>query len=103
LATREAEGWHRQDIMAEVRKRGSSFAEIARSVGLSRQSFTWAMIAPHPRANAAVADFLGVPLCELWPRWFDEDGKLISTTRLRPRLKPISSRRSESIPRRRAA
>jgi hypothetical protein len=64
----------------------------------------WALIKPHPRANAAIAEFLGVSLHELWPQWFDEDGKLISTTPLaRPKLKPISSPRTESRARRRAA
>ncbi len=64
----------------------------------------WALIKPHPRANAAIAEFLELPLNELWPQWFDEDGKLISTAPLeRPKVKPMSSRRFESIPRRRAA
>ena len=97
-------GWHRADIMAAVRKRGSSFAEIGRSVGLKRQTIYWAMITPHPRANAAIAEFLDVPLCELWPQWFDEDGKLISTAKLaRPALKPMSGRRYELRARSRAA
>ncbi len=97
-------GWHRADIMAAVRKRGSSFAKIACSVGLKRQTMCWAMIKPHPRANAAIAEFLGVPLRELWPQWFDEDGKVISTAPLpRPAVKPMTSRRHESSPRRCAA
>jgi Ner family transcriptional regulator len=99
-------GWHRADILAEVRKRGSNLAEIARSVGLSRQSMYWAMIAPHPRANLAVAEFLGVPASTLWPQWFDEDGKLISTTPLprpRPRREPSPRTPSASSPRQTAA
>jgi Ner family transcriptional regulator len=96
-------GWHRADILAEVRKRGTTLAGIARDNGLARQTLYWAMIEPRLRANTAIADFLDVPLNELWPQWFDENGKLISTERLRPRLKPMSARRPESIPRRRAA
>ena len=93
------EGWHRQDIMAAVRKEESSLAAIGRAIGLKRSTMVWAMIAPHPRANAAIACFLGVPMHELWPQWFDEHGKLISTAKLqRPPAKPISSRRPEFHP-----
>lgn len=83
----EKEGWHRADILAAVRKRGSTIAEIARGEGLARQTMYWAFIAPRMRANKAIADFLGLPLHELWPQWFDEDGKLIST-RPTPRPEP---------------
>ncbi|MBY6243923.1 helix-turn-helix domain-containing protein [Methylosinus sp. Sm6] len=99
-------GWHRADILAEVRKRGSTLAGIARSVGLSRHSVYWAMITPHPRANLAVAEFLGVSASTLWPQWFDEDGKLISKTPLprpRPRLEPSPRHSSASSPRQTAA
>ena len=100
----EAEGWHRADVVAAVRKRGSSLAEIARSIGLKRQSMYWALISPHVRANRAIADFLGVPLNELWPQWFDADDNLISTRMLpRPAVKHISAMTYESRPRKRAA
>ena len=71
---RQMEGWNRFDIIAAVRKKGGTLASIARSVGLSPKSIGWALLRPHPRANAAVAEFLGVPLHELWPQWFDRTG-----------------------------
>lgn len=71
-------GWHRTDVMAAVRKRGSSLAEIARNVGFKRQTMYWALIRPHLRANRAIAEFLGVPTHVLWPQWFAPDGTLIS-------------------------
>jgi hypothetical protein len=64
----------------------------------------WAMIAPHPRANTAVSRFLGVPLCELWPQWFDREGKLISRQALpRSTPEPISLRTHASRAARRVA
>ncbi|MBY6242523.1 helix-turn-helix domain-containing protein [Methylosinus sp. Sm6] len=87
------DGWHRADILAAVRKRGSTLAEIARSAGLKRQSMYWAMITPHPRANLAIAAFLGVPASSLWPQWFSEDGTLISKTPT-----PLPRLRAEPIP-----
>lgn len=68
------EGWNRFDIIAAVRKNGGTLASIARSVELSPKSVGWALIRPHLRANKAIADFLGVPLHELWPQWFDRSG-----------------------------
>lgn len=100
----QLEGWHRADILAAVRKRGSSIAEIARNVGLARQTLYWAFIFPRIRANRAIADFLGVSMHELWPQWFDAEDKLISTQALpRPKPKPISARSYESRHRREAA
>ena len=97
-------GWHRADILAAVRKRGSNLAEIARNVGLARQTLYWAFIAPRLRANRAIADFLGVSMHELWPQWFDADDKLISTQALpRPKPKPMTARTYESSHRREAA
>jgi Ner family transcriptional regulator len=103
--SKQIEGWHRADILAAVRKRGSTLADIARSVGLARQTMYWAMsTAPRLRANKAIADFLGVSLHELWPHWFDEDGKLISTQPLpRPKPQPISRAHSPSMASQRAA
>lgn len=98
------DGWHRADVLAAVRKRGANLAMLARGVGLKPQSMYWAMFSPHPRANRAIAAFLGVPLCEIWPVWFDADGNLISRQRLpRAKPKPISLRSYESRLRRRAA
>lgn len=97
-------GWHRADIMAAVRKRGSNLAEIARADGLKRQSMYWAFIRPHLRANRAIAEFLGMPLNELWPQWFDADGKLISREAThRPEIKRIARGSGPSRPRKRAA
>jgi len=96
--------WHKADIHAAVRKAGSNMSEIGRSVGLKRQTMYWALIFPHFRANRAIADFLGVSLHEIWPQWFDADGKLTSR---RPILRPgrQTSLRAErpSMPRRSAA
>ena len=77
----------RHDIMAAVRKRGSTLAGVGRSVGLSRKSMSWALIRPHLRANKAIADFLGVSLHELWPQWFDRSGG---------RIDPLSPKQTRS-------
>ncbi len=97
-------GWHRKEIIAAVGMKGSSLAAIGREVGLKRQSMSWALISPHVKANRAIAEFLGVPLHDLWPQWFDADGKLISTAALpRPAAKCSPRKSRFSIPRKYAA
>jgi len=84
--------WDRHAIRAEISRRGSSLTKIALATGLSPNSLSWALWSrPHLRANQAIADFLGVPLCELWPEWFDADGKIISTQPIaRPSADPTA-------------
>jgi Ner family transcriptional regulator len=104
LSNKGNAGWHRAEVICAVRLKGQTVAGIGRVCGLSRKSMSWALIKPHPRANRAIAEFLGVPLCELWPQWFDEGGTLISREATpRPKVQPISARAHASRPRRRAA
>lgn len=66
--------WHPEDIKAEVRKRGGTLASVARNAGLSDVSGRVAFHLPVPTANRAIAEFIGVPVNELWPQWFDAEG-----------------------------
>lgn len=66
----EKDGWHRADIIAAVRKRGSNLSRLAEQIGLSRKSMSWALGKRHPRANLAIAAFIGVDAHEIWPRFF---------------------------------
>jgi len=99
-----ATGWHPAEVICAVKMKGESLAGLARKVRLSRKTLSWALTKPHPRANRTIAEFLGVPLNELWPQWFDSDGKLISREATpRPEIKRIPRRSSPSRPRKRAA
>jgi Ner family transcriptional regulator len=91
-------GWNRFDIVAAVRKRGSTLAGVARGVGLSRKSMSWALIRPHEKANRAIAKFLEVSPHELWPAWFDTDGRRIPARSPSPRSPSPTTRVSESSP-----
>lgn len=63
-------GWHRADIIAAVRKRGSNLSRLGDAIGLSRKSMSWALGKRHPRANLAIAAFIGVDPHEIWPCFF---------------------------------
>lgn len=69
---------HKEDIKAEIRKRGSSLAELTReNMPIGDTALTICLDRPLPRANRIIAGFLGLPLNHLWPRWYDKDGKRI--------------------------
>lgn len=99
-------GWHPAEIICALKLKGESLASVGKRLtpALSRKTLSWALTKPHWRANKAIADFIGVPMCELWPQWFDEEGKLISTQPLRrPPPQRISRHTRPSMVRQRAA
>ncbi|MGD9861505.1 MAG: helix-turn-helix domain-containing protein [Marinobacterium sp.] len=64
----KVQDWHRQDIAAEIRKRGISVAELARRNGYSNPSTFYNVFKlPYPKVERIVADFLGVEPKEIWP------------------------------------
>ena len=65
-----SQNWHREDIKAEVRKRGSTLTALAARAGLAPASLSYALGKRHPRANQAIAEFIRVPLHELWPAFY---------------------------------
>lgn len=67
------DGWHPQDIIAAVRKRGSSLARLSRENGFSRNTCNRALTERFPNAHAIIADFLGLRRHDLWPRWYRRD------------------------------
>lgn len=67
-------GWHPQDIIAAVRKRGSTLQTLSRQHGFNRITFNKSVTMRFPRAHQIIADFLGVPRQEIWPQFYDENG-----------------------------
>lgn len=65
---------HPQDVMAAIRKRAGSMAELAEKKGASRSVVQAAIHRPQPTGNRIIAECLGKSVHELWPEWFDEDG-----------------------------
>ncbi|ORJ50255.1 transcriptional regulator [Kluyvera intermedia] len=68
--------WHIADILAGLKKRGTSLAALSRSAGLSSSTLANALNRPWPKGEAIIAQALNVPPETIWPdRYFDEDGK----------------------------
>ncbi|WP_092685197.1 helix-turn-helix domain-containing protein [Rhodopseudomonas pseudopalustris] len=95
-------GWHRADIVAAFRKRGTSLAEVARKHELCDSALRAALTRPRSPSNRIIANFLEVPLHVLWPRWFDRTGNLIARDARPDRQKASSQKRSRKLNRVRA-
>lgn len=64
--------WHPADIIAALRKKGTTMAALSRQAGLSSSTLSNALIRPWPRGEWLIAEALSVHPSEIWPsRYFD--------------------------------
>lgn len=72
-----ARNQHPEDIKARVRKTGITLEDLGRRSGVAGDTVRKSLYVPCPKGNRVVARYLGIPLHELWPEWFDEAGNRI--------------------------
>lgn len=68
------EDWHPADIVAAVRKRGLTLRKLSVARGLGPGALKNALSYPYIRAQAIIAEFIGVPPQEIWPSRYNPDG-----------------------------
>ncbi|RNM25486.1 transcriptional regulator [Dickeya undicola] len=74
--------WHQADIIAGLRKKGTTLAALSRSAGLSSSTLANVLVRPWPKGEWLVATALDKHPAEIWPsRYFDEAGTLIDRKR----------------------
>ncbi len=66
--------WHKADIKAAVEKAGYTLRELARRHAVSRTYFAEALHRPLPRAQAILAEVIGVSPQTIWPSRYHSDG-----------------------------
>ncbi|MDP2549155.1 helix-turn-helix transcriptional regulator [Oceanobacter sp. 4_MG-2023] len=60
--------WHRQEVIAAIRMRGISVAELARQNGYKNPTTFYNVFkAPYPKVEKIVAKFLGKQPADIWP------------------------------------
>ncbi|BDI37249.1 helix-turn-helix domain-containing protein [Escherichia coli] len=70
--------WHPADIIAGLRKRGTSLAKVSRSAGLASATLANALTRSWPRGEKLIADALETSPEIIWPsRYFDNQGNRI--------------------------
>ncbi|MFU9135308.1 helix-turn-helix domain-containing protein [Erwinia tasmaniensis] len=69
---KDKKDWHNADIIAGLRKRGTTLAKLSREAGLSSSTLANALFRPWPKGEWLIADALEVHPCEIWPsRYYD--------------------------------
>ncbi|MEI7189174.1 helix-turn-helix transcriptional regulator [Dickeya dianthicola] len=69
--------WHNADIIAELRKKGTSMSAVSRQAGLSSTTLANALFRPWPKGEWLIAKAIGVPPEDIWPSRYFDNGKLI--------------------------
>lgn len=59
--------WHSADIIAALKKRGTSLAAVSRNAGLASSTLANALTKHWPKGERLIAEALGVSPAEIWP------------------------------------
>ncbi|ECZ6304083.1 helix-turn-helix domain-containing protein [Salmonella enterica] len=59
--------WHPADIIAGLKKKGTSLAAVSRNSGLASSTLANALIRRWPGGERLIADALGVSPEQIWP------------------------------------
>ncbi|WP_235269967.1 helix-turn-helix domain-containing protein [Geoalkalibacter subterraneus] len=62
-------------IKYQLGRQGSSFAKIAKKLGVSREAPRRALCRPYPRMEKAIAEEMGYSPEQIWPERYDEWGR----------------------------
>lgn len=71
---------HPERVKAAVRETGISLRELGRRTGTKGNTLSKCLHQPCPKGNRVIARYLNQPLNEIWPEWYDRDGRRIPTT-----------------------
>ena len=75
MARKPRQDWHTADILAAIKKRGTTLAALSRDSGLSSSTLANALNRPWPKGEMLIAQAIGVPPSEIWPsRYYDKKG-----------------------------
>ncbi|MFU2319151.1 helix-turn-helix domain-containing protein [Rahnella sp. PCH160] len=59
--------WHQADIIAALRKKGTTLAAVSRAAGLSSSTLSNALSRPWPKGEILIGQALGIPPSVIWP------------------------------------
>ncbi len=59
--------WHSADIIAALKKQGTSLSAVSRNSGLASSTLSNALIRHWPKGERLIADALGVAPEQIWP------------------------------------
>ncbi|MFQ2622963.1 helix-turn-helix domain-containing protein [Aeromonas dhakensis] len=59
--------WHRADILAAIKKKGGTLAQLSRDNGLHERTLYNALERHWPKGEQIIADYIGVATHTIWP------------------------------------
>ncbi|ELY2859257.1 transcriptional regulator [Enterobacter quasiroggenkampii] len=59
--------WHRADILAAIKKRGGTLAQLSRDNGLHERTLYNALERHWPKGERIIADYIGEEVQDIWP------------------------------------
>ena len=63
----ESRDWHRADVIAALKKKGTSVTALSRENGLAPGTLSNALRFPWPKGEQIIADAIGVEPKQIWP------------------------------------
>lgn len=77
-SSRVSKPWHPADIIAAVRKQGTTLQRLSREHGFSVFTMNKAVRQCFPACHDIIADVVGEPRQTIWPQYYDRDGVRLS-------------------------
>ncbi|WP_387692566.1 helix-turn-helix domain-containing protein [Photorhabdus sp. RM71S] len=71
----EKKDWHPADIIAALRKKGTSLAAVSRETGLASSTLSNALQRPWCKGETIIANALGQKPDEIWPSRYQKRRK----------------------------
>lgn len=93
-----ASKWDKPGIKAAVERKGETLRSLSLANDFHRDDCSVALRRRYPKAEQVISEFLGVPLNELWPDRYDDDGLPIRYVRADQRaVTPAQANRLRQI------
>ncbi|AEX51723.1 Ner family regulatory protein [Rahnella aquatilis CIP 78.65 = ATCC 33071] len=64
--------WHQADIIAAIKKKGTTMAAVSRRAGLCSSTLSNALIRKWPKGERLIAEAIGVNAETIWPSRYTE-------------------------------
>ncbi|QUY50978.1 helix-turn-helix domain-containing protein [Serratia plymuthica] len=64
--------WHPADVIAALKKKGTTLAAVSREAGLASSTLGNALARHWPKGERLIAEALNLPPAEIWPSRYSE-------------------------------
>ncbi|MGG5216325.1 MULTISPECIES: helix-turn-helix domain-containing protein [Rahnella] len=64
--------WHQADIIAAIKKKGTTMAAVSRRAGLSSSTLSNVLTRKWPKGERLIAETIGVKAETIWPSRYTE-------------------------------